>query len=104
MAPNDPSGFFFSSPRLFAVLLTINSTEIYQWKVDHNIFESREVAAEAKANEARRRRINEQKHENRLRDCRKTPKTARCRMLLLGDAEKQEVEEQGGDGVKKAIA
>ena len=85
-------------------MLTINSTEIYQWKVDHNIFESREVAAEAKANEARRRRINEQKHENRLRDCRRTPKTARCRMMLLEDAKKQEVEEQGGDGEKKAIA
>ena len=123
MHPNDPSISFF---RYSLFLLTISTTEIFQWKIDHNIFESRELAAEAKASEEQRkqdeaqaaaeakankeqeeqrRRIEEQKLQNMLRDCERTPENFWCSMLLQKDAEKKkEKETQRGDGVKEVVA
>lgn len=82
--------------------------EIYQWKVDHNVFESREVAAEAKANEAKRAEIEEGERQGLVRGCKRTPDTFFCRMVLAEDAKikkeaeekKKEKKENGGEGVE----
>lgn len=93
----------FADRRLFS--------EIYQWKVDHDVFESREVAAEAKANEAKRAQEEEGERQGLVRGCKRTPKTCFCRMVLARDAQiKKEAEEEqmkekknenGGDGDPK---
>lgn len=77
-----------------AVLLTKTFQEIYQWKVDHNVFESREVAAEAKANEAKRAQEEESERQRLVRDCRRTPRTYFCRSVLAKDAKKQKEAEE----------
>jgi hypothetical protein len=88
----------------FARRMLTNHSEVYQWKVDHNVFESREVAAEAKANEEKRRKSEEKQKKNSVTDCKKTPEALWCRMMRASkDAKKQQEEEKeeqekGGDG------
>ncbi|GAB7325977.1 hypothetical protein MBLNU13_g10024t1 [Cladosporium sp. NU13] len=100
-------------------------SKIFQWKIDHNVFESRELAAEAKASEEERKQIEEQEAaeakaneeqrkqneeqelQDMLRDCKRTPETFWCRMLLpkKKDAKyKKEKEAQEGNGGKEAVA
>ena len=117
MRPNDPS--ILTSVRYF----TDDSTEILQWKIDHNVFESQllaaeakmreeerkqkeeQEAAEAKANEEQRRKIQKEKMKNMLRDCKRAPEGWWCEMLLQKDAKlKKEKEARGGDGVKEVVA
>ncbi|KAM0713294.1 hypothetical protein Q7P35_000746 [Cladosporium inversicolor] len=67
--------------------------KIYQWKVDHNVFESREVAAEAKANEAKRAEIEEGERQGMvLAEDAKIKKEA--------EEKKKEKKENGGEGVE----
>ena len=98
-----------------------------RWKIDHNVFESRELAAEAKAyeeerkqveeqeaaeakaNEEQRRRKEKQELQDMLRDCERNPEGFWCRMLPPKDVKKKkkkkekEKEARAGDSGNGAV-
>lgn len=114
--PNSPFEFFFFLPFGCADMIdAMQQTEIFQWKVDHNVFESIFLAAEArdyearrKQDEARKKQEVEVKKKRILEDCRKKP-SKWCKIVVGPYAgmkkggkkeEKEQGKEQGGDGVE----
>ena len=112
MTPSN--SFFFFLLDVLNMTDAMQQTEIFQWKVDHKVFESIFLAAEARDNEARRKQDEarkkqeaEEKKKLILEDCRKKP-SKWCKIVVGPYAgmkkggkkeEKEQGKEQGGDGV-----